>query len=366
MNPNVPFPQPSSSRRLWLTGTAVLVVVIALVAICYAIISGETRQFGSGKTPSPSTDSQATSSTETTLVSRQLDGVMVTSTLATLRPWAFMVDNQVDARPGEGLSKASVVYESPVEGGITRFLAVFDPTTDPAVKIGPVRSARPYFVDWASSMNAVYGHVGGSPDALDKIARISSSTLLNADEMTRATAGYWRDSSRVAPHHVLTNPGRFAAYLGENASSTVRFSSWRYTASPAATSTTPDVSSIRITYGGSYNVRWAYDATKNQYRRTQAVKANTRDAVYASNVVVIKTDAKILDDKGRLGLRTTGGGEAVIYRDGKKFIGRWHRAANEMIGFSGLDGSYIELRAGATWIQVTTDDLSFAGLEGSK
>ena len=97
----------------------------------------------------------------------------------------------------------------------------------------------------------------------------------------------------------------------------------------------------------------------------QAVKANTNDTIYATNVVVIKTDAQILDEKGRLKVRTIGGGEAVIYRDGKKFIGRWHRAANELIAFSGMDGAYLELRAGKTWIEVTTDDLSFAGLDAS-
>lgn len=364
MNPNALSPQPSSSRRLWLTGAAVLVVVIIIVGVCYAIISGKTREWGSNQPPVTPTETQtASSTTDLGLAPRQLDGVMVSSTLTTLRPWAFMIDNQVDARPAEGLSSASVVYESPVEGGITRFLAVFDPMTDPVLKIGAVRSARPYFVDWAASMHAVYGHVGGSPEALDKIAQMASTTLLDANEMTRAANGYVRDSARVAPHHVLTSPARFSKYLGAGATSTVNFSPWRYTATTVSTTTIPDVASVRITYGGSYNVRWTYDAKRNQYRRVQATKAVSRDEIYATNVVVIKTDAQILDTVGRLKVRTTGGGEAILYRDGKKFIGRWRRAANETIAFTALDGSYLELRAGTTWIQITTDDVSFAGLD---
>ena len=305
-----------------------------------------------------------TSSTET-LAPRILDGMMVSSTVAELRPWAFMIDNQIDARPDEGLSSANVVFEAPVEGGITRFLAIFDPLTEPTVKIGAVRSSRPYFVDWASSLHAVYGHVGGSADALNLIAQAPSSTLIDVNEISHASLAFWRDPARVSPHQVLTTPARFASYLGDIATSTVHNATWRYTDSSVPSSTAPSVGSVHIAYGGSYDVRWTYDAKRNQYRRVQAVKANTNDTIYATNVVVIKTDAQILDEKGRLKVRTIGGGEAVIYRDGKKFIGRWHRAANELIAFSGMDGAYLELRAGKTWIEVTTDDLSFAGLDAS-
>lgn len=359
-----PSSRKPSSRRLWLIGSAVFVLVLVLAVVCYAIVTGMTRRFGSGQDEAPAPAGTGTpTSTVEGLSPRQLDGLMVSSTHAALRPWAFMIDNQIDARPAEGLSSASVVIESPVEGGITRLLAIFDPMTTSTVQIGAVRSARPYFVEWASSWKAVYGHVGGSPEALNLIPTIPSTTLLDANEMTRAASAYRRDPNRIAPHQVLTTPAKFSAWLGPQATTTVRFAPWRYTATPAPSSTATDAGTFRITYGGSYTARWTYDASRNQYKRSQAGKALTRDDIYATNVIVIKTESRVLDDKGRLQLRTTGGGEAVIYRDGKKLIGRWRRATGDVMNFIGTDGSDIELRAGNTWIEVTTDDLSFAGLE---
>ncbi len=95
----------------------------------------------------------------------------------------------------------------------------------------------------------------------------------------------------------------------------------------------------------------------------QSGRALSSQPIYATNVVVIKTDSQVLDDAGRLRLRTTGGGEAVVYRDGKKLVGRWRRATGDAIAFTGTDGVDLMLRAGNTWIEVATDDRVFAGLE---
>lgn len=359
-----PLSHKRSSKQLWVAGAAVCVCVILIVVAGYLIVTGKTRRTNEPAVIVPVVTNVGTSTTITALVPRALDGVMVSSSVANLRPWAFTIDNQVDARPSSGLDQASVVFESPVEGGITRFLAIFDPKTASDVKIGAIRSARPYFVDWATAWHAVFGHVGGSPEALDKLARTPSSTVLDLNEMVVGAPAFWRDQNRVSPHQVFTTPARFTKTLGDVASSTVSFTSWRYTSDAVPTSTAA-VGGFRVTYGGSYTVRWTYDGAKNAYRRIQAVKANSDTAIYATNVVVIKTDARILDEKGRLSLRTTSGGEAVLYRDGKKYIGRWSRPTGQTISFVGTDGNDLELRAGSTWIEVTTDDRVFAGLDGS-
>jgi len=85
--------------------------------------------------------------------------------------------------------------------------------------------------------------------------------------------------------------------------------------------------------------------------------------VEAENVAVIKTDAKILDDVGRLKLRTTGSGDALVYRDGRKFTLRWSRGIGETMKFNGTDGADFIFDRGRIWIEVTTNDLMFAGLE---
>ena len=82
-------------------------------------------------------------------------------------PIALMVDNNPDAWPQFGISKADLVYSTLVEGGATRFMAIF--TSKQLSKIGPVRSARPYYLTWAKGINALYGHSGGSAEAIQKI-----------------------------------------------------------------------------------------------------------------------------------------------------------------------------------------------------
>lgn len=366
MKHSAPFSKKQSFPRQYLVaGAAVLLICLLGGGIVYAILTGMTRSADWKPATVPNFGSDAPAPATTT-AARLLDGVQVPSEVRAYRPWAFMIDNQVDARPAEGLAKASLVIEAPVEGGITRLLAFFDPMTPSSTAIGAVRSARPYFVEWAEGWKAVFGHVGGSPEALDKLARTPSTTVLDVNEMVRAAA-YRRDSRRVAPHHVMTTVERFGGYIGSAATSTAGFSSWVYdTAAAPNASSTPAVASVRVPYGGSYTVRWMYDPAMNAYRRVQATAALSKDPLLYTNIAVIKTDASVLDEKGRLRLRTTGSGEAVIYRDGQKYIGRWRRSAGETIRFVGTDGSDMVLRAGPTWIQVTTDDLTFSGLDSTK
>ncbi|PMP81673.1 MAG: DUF3048 domain-containing protein, partial [Roseiflexus castenholzii] len=85
----------------------------------------------------------------------------------TRRPYVVMIDNHPNAYPQTGLDKAAVVFEALAEAGITRFMAVYVPGVSPDVSsIGPVRSARLYFVRWAMGMRGMYIHAGGAPDAL--------------------------------------------------------------------------------------------------------------------------------------------------------------------------------------------------------
>jgi len=111
---------------------------------------------------------------------------------------------------------------------------------------------------------------------------------------------------------------------------------------------------------------WRFDKDRQVYIRSVAgrnVLDKQGSSIDASNVVVIKTEEEVLDDKGRLRVRTTGSGEAIAYRDGDKFSIRWRRSPGEPIRFETVDGIEFLLRPGKTWIQVTTDDKIFAGLE---
>ena len=347
-----------AERFRWhLAGGAVLLILLSC-GLFWLAISGNTRS-----NQVPTVVATSTTATTSAMLPRKLDGVLVPAGQEALPPRAVMVENHPDARPLSGISKASLVFEAPVEGGITRLMVLFDPTST-VEEVGPVRSARPYYVEWAQGFHASYFHVGGSPDALTLLA----SGLKNITDINEFANGpfFWRDGNRFAPHNVYTNKELMDTITSRKVpTGTTAITSWHF-ADAASTTDRGDITTINVKYGGSFNVLWTYDKETGLYGRKVAnVIQKDRDGtiVESENVVVIRTDQQILDSYGRLKVRTTGSGEAVAYRDGKKFPLRWSRASGEPIRFSSTDGSEYLFTRGRTWIEVTTDDLTFGGLE---
>lgn len=336
-------------------GAVLLVLVCA--GVLWLVFSGKTRANHEQAQAAATIDLPV----QTPMRERLLDGVLVPAGTDALAPRAVMVENHPDARPLSGLSKASIVIESPVEGGITRFMALYAASTTVS-EVGPVRSARPYFVDWANGWSAAYFHVGGSPDALSKISSLTHFTdvnqFYNGDY-------FWRDDARYAPHNVYTKDSLMDAVLdAKHAASNTMESVWHF--QDAASSTNRgSVSNISIPYGGQFNVTWKYDKDRGVYVRSEAGKPQLdRDGspIEVQNVVVIKTESQVLDAEGRLKLRTTGGGQAIAYRDGNKYNMRWSRDAGAPIRLESNDGTEFLFTRGQTWIEVTTDDLTFGGV----
>lgn len=349
----------STRTPRWLFAVGAFVLVGLSSILFYAIITGRTRNSG----PSQPLGEGQPSTTTIGIVGmspRHLDGVLVPNGQESLPVRAVMIDNQIDARPWSGLSLAQLVIEAPVEGGITRLMAFYDASSTVAM-IGPVRSARPYFIDWAEAWQALYVHVGGSNEALEKI-RTMGRSFVDLNEMT--TSGFfWRSKTRLSPHATYTNSVMLAdAALRRGATSTTPIT-WRF--QDTVTSTEVAVKRIVIPYGGSYTIFWSYDPSTGRYTRMQGTRLQ-REAeggmIEASNIVVIKTEQQVLDSAGRLKVRTVGSGEALLYRNGQKHEIRWRRSAHESMRFEGIDGTDVLLNRGVTWIQVITDDKIFAGV----
>ena len=129
----------------------------------------------------------------------------------TRRPYAVMIDNHPDAYPQTGLDHALVVFEALAEFGITRFMAIYAPGIGPdAPAIGPVRSARLYFVQWAMGFGAIYAHAGGSPQGL-ALAQ-STDKIINLDALHRGGGAYFaRSKKRFAPHNLFTSSADLAS-----------------------------------------------------------------------------------------------------------------------------------------------------------
>lgn len=346
----IPFSLEKFLKRSW----PILVVGIVLVfGIAYGLF-----QFAiSNKNPRPAPIVENPSSTSTEpivkLTPRKLDGLLVPEQEAALQAYAVMIENLPDARPLSGLSKANLVVEAPVEAGITRFMAIYDATTT-ADQIGPVRSARPYYVDLANGLQAVYAHVGGSPDALEKI--LSLVGFRNLDEFGYAKY-FWRSSKRYAPHNAYTRTDLMHQYFTSKNFKTGEFKGWRFLNEAVTSSERGEVNKIEIPYGGSYSVIWDYEREVNRYTRRQVTtvqKDMDGSIVMADNVVVLLTDQQVLDNHGRLSLRTTGSGQAVLFRDGQRHELTWRRKAGEWLTFETLDGAEVFFEPGVTWLSLVT------------
>ncbi len=154
---------------------------------------------------------------------RNIDGIYVNSEKSNPPLVAVMIDNHFGARPPCGLNLAKLVYEAEVEGNFTRYMAIFN-TTDTIEKIGPVRSARPYFLDWARELGATYAHCGGSPEAL---VQIKKENIINMNEFYDG-AYFWRTNEKKAPHNILTSSKNINKFIENEKIPTKEFIPWQF------------------------------------------------------------------------------------------------------------------------------------------
>jgi hypothetical protein len=288
-----------------------------------------------------------------------------TVNLALQQPWpdpakaplhvlAVMVENQEQARPQAGLDHASVVYEALAEGGITRFLALYA-TADPEV-VGPVRSARHYYVNWAMEYGAPLLHVGSSPLGY---AAISTSKLPVLDDM-RGDPGFWRAPDRPAPHNLYIHPGHARDILKERrATPDGSFGGLSFKRAAAAHIGEP-VTYARIKFGSwSYTTEWHYDPYWNEYTRSMEaaphIDAVSGEQLRATNVLIQSVESWLIehDREGRLEFAQVGTGGLTALVDGVAISGTWSKSSlNAPTEYRDGKGQPLRLNAGPTWIVV--------------
>lgn len=262
--------------------------------------------------------------------------------------FGVMVENAFDAWPLSGVEDAFLVIEAPVEGSIPRFLTFFTGGQE-VDQIGPVRSARPYYVDWAYGFDVIYGHVGGSPEALELIRSIG---LMDVNEFF-VSGVFWRSGARSAPHNVYTSMERFVRYAKDEEFKT-QSEGW-FTFMPEDR---PEevIEEILITWfdsPSSYDVNWEWNG--GVYRRTQGER-NTKsldgDEYLFENVIIMETDVRSIDEVDRKRLRTEGEGDAVVFKNGRMEEVKWVRHQNGKLSFEDVWGKEVTLIPGKTWISV--------------
>lgn len=278
-----------------------------------------------------------------------LTGSQVANEAATKMPaTAIMIENSPDARPQSGIKNAGVVFEAIAEGGITRFLALYQ--QEKPQLIGPVRSVRLYYVQWLAPFQASVAHVGGSLFALKEVR---NGHYRDIDQFFNGKY-YWRAADRYAPHNVYTNFEKLDALnaaKGYTTSSVNGFS--RKDDTP---SKTPNATRINVAISGpAYNSSYTYDTATNSYLRAQAGAPHMdREAgqVAPKVIVVMNVDMKlVMEDGWREQITAVGSGKATILQDGVVTIGTWTKKdTSSQITFATPEGKDIPLNRGQTWI----------------
>lgn len=278
-----------------------------------------------------------------------LTGVKVETEEATKQAvTAIMLENSPDARPQSGLKDAGIVYEAIAEGGITRFLALYQ-EAKPQL-IGPVRSVRLYYVDWLAPYQASVAHIGGSAAAL---AEVRNGKYRDIDQFFNA-GSYWRASDRYAPHNVYTSFEKLDALNAAKGYTTSSFEGFKRRDGKA--SSAPDAASIDVSISGPlYNPHYDYDAASNTYLRSiYGGPSNDREGgqIAPSVVVAMKVGmTKILEDGWRESITTIGSGTAYIFQDGTVTEATWRKNSRfDPLQFVDAEGKTIALNRGQVWI----------------
>lgn len=315
-------------------------------------------------TASPLPSEQPEPSPTTAPPVRQLSGLtgLPVQEGSLTRPLAVMINNAPAARPQSGISEADVLYEVLAEGGITRLIGIFQSHTG-VVKIGPVRSIRPYLIDLGESYGAVTVHAGGSPAAYAILQRQKKADM---DEIGNAGAYFWRDKERKAPHNLYSNTAKLlegAEKLGY--SDSIEVPSYVFTDPDYLPTEGTAAAELKIHYLlQSYTVGYKYDPERRTYARLVNGKAhldlNNNNPVEAANIMVIGADHKVLDDVGRLQIDVELGGEALLFQRGTVISGKWARKPDDMIRFVKTDGTEALMYPGITHVLIVPNSPSFA------
>jgi hypothetical protein len=285
------------------------------------------------------------------------------------RPIAVMLDNSGPARPQSGIGSADIVYEMPVEGGYSRLMALFTNITDS--EVGPIRSARPCFLDRAMEIKTIYVHCGGSDRAYEDIR---SEDIENIDQASAQASVFWRADHRESPHNVYTTLEKIAAYANvlnyENSDiiPVFNFSDVEKINEDSENS----VNDVDMWIFEDYTVQYQYNQETNQYDRYVNNKLykdeETDQQVSVSNIIFqsckTKRDDGSYDGNGRTIVYSVGEGEGYLLTGGGVEKITWLKTDRyEVTEYFDEAGNPIQLNAGKTWVHVLeqSDSVRFDG-----
>jgi hypothetical protein len=270
---------------------------------------------------------------------------------------AIKIENAPEARPQAALNDADVVVEEPVEGGYTRFIAVFQCADSD--RVGPVRSGRTTDPDYLRQLGpAVFGYAGGRNVVKQEVPKVG---LVDVNYIVAAGA-YTRDELRAAPHDLFTTTDALwrAGRSREGAPDPL------FTYAETWDGAAKRIRSVHLPYSGVSDVYWHWNGGKAAWLRSHGDVPHVLEGderVSAANVViqvVSVTDSDFLDSAGNPSpeVDLTGSGKAYVLRDGEVIRGRWKRESlHDVTTFVTKEGTEIALAPGRTWVELLPSEV---------
>jgi hypothetical protein len=343
-------------------------ISLALLVIITIFLTSDTTNFVPKKVEKLTTANSSSSSAPNYLFFSQLDGRAV-STTEDIVPQVVgvMIDNHPDARPESGLSQARVVYEVPVESPYTRYFAVFN-SSDTIEQVGPVRSARPYFLD----INREYGdspylHSGGSPEAL---SLLKTGIVWDINEFYWGSS-FWRDSAHTAPHNLFTKSASWQALLAKSVGKRpkVTWQGWSFLPygsddalgllQPFVSSSNPEVNhSVKIHYNSGYTPSWEYDEMVGLYRRSingVLFKNENSSPLTAQTILVQVVPIRSIDADDRKKIDLVGSGKGYVVSKGQVVRALWKKeSVSSRTRWYDAQNKEIQFVPGTVWVEVVS------------
>ena len=268
-----------------------------------------------------------------------------------------MIDNHNGAWPQAGLQKAYMVYEIIVEGGETRLMALFKGVE--LAKIGPVRSARHYFIDYAMENDAIYVHFGESPQADRDIAKY---TINEIDGIYEDGTTFWRVKDKYSPHNAVTSTEKIlqSAKNKKYKTTSKQKSVLNYVVDEINLENGIDATSVTIPHSTLQTVKYEYDAENKNYKRYARNKEqtdwDTKETLTTKNIIITFCDNYTLNDvenKGRQGLTNIGTFDGYYITNGKAIkIKCIKQAREQQTIYQDLEGNEIKVNDGNTYVNI--------------
>ncbi|VEF49175.1 lipoprotein [Bacillus freudenreichii] len=272
------------------------------------------------------------------------------------RAVAVTINNHPDARPQSGLSQADVVYEVLAEGKVTRFLAIFQ--SEKPESIGPVRSARQYFIDLSQGYDALFIAHGYSPEAKESL---KSGAIDNINGIQHDGTLFKRVDFRQAPHNSyitfknIEKGAEDAGYEMDEAPKPLSF----LTDEEAGNLSGDAAANVKVAYSQDENfiADYHYDSENEKYTRSsggaETVEYDNDNPVLLDNVIVIEAAHTIKDSEGRLGIDLNSGGKAYVFQKGIAQEAEWKNEDGRVFPY--INGEPIKLIPGKTWINIVPE-----------